>query len=216
MSPIMKGTFFLAVVLFKTILVFGQNNNDTYLLYQFDKLLNQPFPQLALEDEKGDSINTASLKGKTLYVDFWFTQCPPCLKQIPYSESLKRFFAADTNIVFVNICIENVERKEAWKQMVEDKGIGGVNLFYARNKPQKVNLLRQYKVEDFPTYMIVNSELKVIGHNGPAPSDKGLVQWCIYQATKNIKLSDSFLLWRRNSKEVQEFMKNVAGRLDQL
>ncbi len=202
----MKKCVFLVLLLFKTLLTLSQPPSDRYLLYQFDKLYNQPFPQFELENEKGDSISTVSLKGKTLYVDFWFTQCPPCIKELPYADSLKKFFAADANIVFVNICIENVERKDAWKKMVKDKKIGGVNLFYARNKPQKVNLLRQYRVEDFPTYMIINNDFKILGHNAPAPSDKGLVQWCIYQATKNVKLSDAFMQWRRNGKGVQEFL----------
>src|SRR5687767_11414792 len=115
----MRKSVVVVLLLFKGLAVLSQYSNDRYLLYQFDKLYNTPFPELVLEDENGNLINTASLKGKTLYVDFWFTQCPPCLKQMPYSDSLKRFFASDTNIVFVNVSIENIERKEAWKQMVK-------------------------------------------------------------------------------------------------
>ncbi len=207
----MKQLVFTVLMLLHVSLCISQPNDYRKLLWQFDMLYNQPFPSLELEDEKGNFIKTDSLKGKTLYVDFWFTQCPPCVKEIPYAENLKKFFAADTNIVFVNICIESIERKDAWKQMVRDKGISGINLFYARNRPQKVNLLRQYKVDDFPKYMLVNSEMKIIGHNGPWPSEKGLVQWCIYAATKNVKLSDAFMQWRRNEKEVREFYNKYSS-----
>jgi thiol-disulfide isomerase/thioredoxin len=161
------------------------------LARSFDRFFNNTFPVLELETEDSTRINTASLAGKTIYVDCWFTTCPPCIKEIPYSFALQQYFAADTNIVFLNICIENIERKQAWKEIIKAKRLTGVNVFYARNSPQKVNLLRQLGIDDFPTYLLVNKG-KIVGHNAPAPSEKGFVQWAIYQARNNIKLSDAY------------------------
>ena len=158
----------------------------------FNQLNGVEFPTLELEDTSGKIISTASLKGKTIYVDFWFTACPPCVREIPFATSLQTYFSADTNIVFLNICIENVDRKNTWKQMIREKKMGGIHLFYARNRPQKVNLLRQYKVNNFPTYLLVNSNFKIVGYNAPAPSDKYWVQWAISQAANNVSLDDAY------------------------
>lgn len=211
----MKKAFFITLFVLNVCFSFAQKANNE-LLTQFDVLNNKPFPAFDLENEKGDTFNTASLKGKTLYIDFWFTQCPPCLKEIPYAKALRSFFAADTNIVFVNICIEPVERKQAWKDMIKEKEIGGINLFYAKNRPQKVNLLREYKVLDYPTYMLVNSEMVIIGHNAPRPSDKGLAQWAIYQGTKNMKVSDAYKQFIKNSEEVKEYISRNSTLTDSL
>jgi thiol-disulfide isomerase/thioredoxin len=200
--------FFLLV----SVSCFSQSNTSA-LIKQFDLLNNKPFPLLELEDENGNMFNTSALAGKTLYVDFWFTQCPPCLKELPYAKELKMFFAADTSVVFVNICIEYADRKQAWKDMIKEKEIGGINLFYARNRPQKVNLLREYKVEDFPTYMLVDAYMKIIGYNAPRPSDKGLINWTITQAKNNIKVSEAYKAWISNTPEVLEFKKRNAAVL---
>ncbi len=128
------------------------------------------FADLSLEDTSGQLFSTSSLAGKTVYVDFWFTTCAPCLQEIPYSKCLQQFFAADTNIVFLNICIEAFEKKERWKQLVKDKQMQGIHLFYARNRPQKINLLREYNIV-FPTYVLVDKNQNILDADAPRPSE---------------------------------------------
>ncbi len=169
----------------------------------YDLLKNKPFVELQLEDTSGNIFNTSSLLGKTIYVDFWFTACAPCIKEIPFSKHLQEYFAEDTNIVFLNICIENIDRKPVWKQMIEEKQMPGIHLFYARNRPQKINLLRAYNIK-FPTYLLVNKELKVIGYDAPRPSE-GFVFYAIEQAAKNISLAEAFRLSVKNPEVITRF-----------
>jgi thiol-disulfide isomerase/thioredoxin len=179
----------------------------------FDLLNNKSFAELEMEDATGRLFNTASLRGKTLYVDFWFTTCPPCLKEIPFSIELQKYFAADTTVVFLSICIDNVERKQAWKQLIKDKQLPGVQLFYARNRPQKINLIRQYLVT-FPTYLLVDKNMKVIGYDAPRPSEKQWVFWAIAKAEQGQKLSSSYREVIRRTKEYNEFMQINAARIE--
>ena len=205
----------ILLVLVCVIPGFAQNNPryDAVLAKSFDRFYNNPFPLMELEREDSSILNTASLAGKTIYVDFWFTACSPCIKEIPHSLALQHFFAADTNIVFLNICIENIERKQAWKNMVKAKAMQGINVFYARNRPQKINLLRQLGINDFPTYLLVH-QMKIIGHNAPAPSEKGFVHWAIYQASDNIKLSDAYWALVKKSKPSKEYLHNHWAAID--
>lgn len=163
------------------------------------------FPVMDLETTDSTIFNTSALANKTVYVDFWFTACPPCIKEIPFAKQLQAYFASDTNVVFLNICIENTDRKEVWKKMVKDKDIRGVNVFYARNRPQKINLLRQFNIFDYPTYIILN-HLQVLGVNAPSPSEKGWVHWAIFQATKNVPLSTSYALLSTKSKAANDYL----------
>ncbi len=171
----------------------------------FDRFYNNPFPSIELEKADSNLFNTSALAGKTVYVDFWFTTCAPCIMEIPSSQALQQFFAADTNIVFLSICVENKERKQAWKNLVRERNMKGIHLFYARNQPQQINLLRQMGVDTYPTYLLVNN-LKIIGYNAPSPSQKGFVQWAIYQASKNIGLSQSYTSIAKHSKASNDYL----------
>lgn len=166
-----------------------------------------------LETEDSTMINTASLAGKTVYVDCWFTTCPPCIDELPYSLALQQYFAADTNIVFLNICIKNIERKPAWKEMIRTKGLKGITVFYARNRRQKVNLLRQLGIDNFPTYLLVHNS-RIIGHSAPAPSEKGFVHWAIYQALNNIKLSDVYYSLVKRARPATNYWSENLQRIE--
>lgn len=47
-------------------------------------------PELRLTDLKGEPTNIADAKGKVLLIDFWATNCPPCLAEFP---KLKQLYA---------------------------------------------------------------------------------------------------------------------------
>lgn len=166
------------------------------------------FEELQLEDSSGKVFNTSSLLGKVIYVDFWFTACPPCIAEIPWSQALQNYFSKDTNVVFLNICIESLNRKPVWKQMIQDKKIMGIHLFYARNRPQKVNLLRQYNIK-FPTYILVDKTMKVISYDMPRPSETGWVYWVINQAGKGFTPHESATKIDEQYEEYTRFMREI-------
>lgn len=166
------------------------------------------FAELQLEDSSGKTFNTSSLLGKVIYVDFWFTACAPCIQEIPWSQSLQKFYAKDTNVVFLNICIENLIRKPVWKQMIQDKQMMGIHLFYPRNRPQKVNLLRQYDIK-FPTYILVDKNMKVIDDDMPRPSETGWIYWLISQASKGFTPHESAVRIDEQYEDYKNFMKEI-------
>lgn len=206
----MKKLSIVIIILLSTCKSFSQKQYlyDSVMAY-YDMLNNESFAQLQLEDTSGNLFNTATLSGKTIYVDFWFTACPPCIKEIPFSKELQQYFSKDTNVVFLSICIENLERKLAWKQMIKEKGMMGTHLFYARNHPQKINLLRKYHVI-FPTYLLVNKNMKVIGYDAPRPSEKSFVTWAILKAEEGQNLSESYKQVLMHSKEYKKYLETFA------
>ncbi len=170
------------------------------------------FEELQLEDSSGKIFNTSSLLGKVVYVDFWFTACAPCIAEIPWSQALQTYFSKDTNIVFLNICIESLNRKSSWKQMIQDKKMMGIHLFYARNRPQKVNLLRQYNIK-FPTYILVDKTMGVISYDMPRPSETGWVYWLLHQASKGLTPHESASKIDEQYEEYTRFMREIKTSL---
>lgn len=92
--------------------------------------------------------------------------------------------------------------------MVSDKLIVGIKVFYARNRPQRINLVRQLVVGECPTYLLVN-KLRIIGYKAPAPSQTPFVQWAIHQGVQNAPLSQSYLSLLHREAKAMDFVKRL-------
>ena len=48
----------------------------------------EPATDFVLKDLSGKTVSLEELKGKVVFVDFWATWCPPCVKSIPSVKAL--------------------------------------------------------------------------------------------------------------------------------
>lgn len=53
-------------------------------------MVDQPAPEVEGSDITGGTVSLASLEGKVVLIDFWATNCPPCLEEMP---NLKQIYA---------------------------------------------------------------------------------------------------------------------------
>ena len=53
--------------------------------------------------EGTETLQIASLKGKTVVMDFWATWCAPCRIQHPLIENVKKTFEKDPSVVFLSV-----------------------------------------------------------------------------------------------------------------
>lgn len=70
-------------------------------------------PAFTITDLSGREIDTASLKGKVLLVNFWATWCPPCRVEMPRLEKEVWRKYKDSNFVMVAIAREQSEQEIA-------------------------------------------------------------------------------------------------------
>lgn len=52
------------------------------------KLVGQPAPDVSVNDTNGDPLSLRDYRGQWLLLDFWATNCPPCLKAFPKLKAL--------------------------------------------------------------------------------------------------------------------------------
>lgn len=71
----------------------------------------------SMQNEAGETFNTESLRGKVVFINFWATWCPPCIKEMPSIEQLKKSYDGNDNIVFLLVDVDGkMEKSKAFMQ----------------------------------------------------------------------------------------------------
>ncbi|RYY13660.1 MAG: TlpA family protein disulfide reductase, partial [Cytophagaceae bacterium] len=106
-------------------------------------------------------------RGRVVYLDFWGTWCPPCLKEMPFAHDLKVQFVA-RDVVFVYISVGDAEAK--WQQVLRDKNLTSPNSVHLR-QPKDGQTAFDYQVNGYPTYWLIGRDGRILDMQAPRPSD---------------------------------------------
>ena len=118
---------------------------------------------LELLSFEGEPLSLESLRGQTIFVNFWATWCAPCLAEMPFIQNLYEDLK-DENIAFVLISTD--DDVETAKRFVEAKGYTLPMYRYSGNVPE------MYAVRSLPTtYVISPSGQMATVHFGMANYD---------------------------------------------
>ncbi len=113
-------------------------------------------PEVASELITGEDFKLSSLKGKTVYLVFWGSWCPPCRRELPHWVEFYNN-KSDDNIEIVSIALEKKEGASKaiaesmgfpWSYQLEEK-----SGFVATN-----GLARKYGVKDIPAAFKINPD----------------------------------------------------------
>lgn len=118
---------------------------------------------LELRSFEGEPFALESLRGKTIFINFWATWCPPCLAEMPFMQNLYEDLK-DENIAFVFISTD--DDIEVAKRFVEAKSYSLPMYRLSGNVPE------MYVVRSLPTtYVISPSGQMATVHVGMANYD---------------------------------------------
>ena len=144
-------------------------NEITEIYQNFKKIVKGTVsPTFELYDINNKQVTLESLQGKLVYIDIWATWCVPCVKQIPALNKLEKEFK-NKNITFVSICTSDT--KERWKKMVEEKEMGGIQLFAPDGD---ISFFKDYYLKGIPRFIFIDEMGKIIDANAYKPSDPKL------------------------------------------
>lgn len=95
-----------------SILVFGkfEVKNAKALNNYLERYINKKNPNYKLKTIEGKEISLKDYHGKPTLINFWFTRCPPCIKEMPVLNEMKRDYGHEFN--FISITYENMESVE--------------------------------------------------------------------------------------------------------
>ncbi len=105
---------------------------------------------------EGKSFGPAELNGKVVVLNFWFTNCPPCLKEIPELNKLVEEYKGK-DVVFLGFATDD---KGSIESFIKE------NPFKYELIPSATNLMLKFLVPDksgnletkFPTHIVVDRE----------------------------------------------------------
>lgn len=82
---------------------------------------NQNLPHFNLKSLSGEIFSSEQLKGKPTLINFWFTQCPPCIDEMPALNKIAKKFKEDFNFIAITYNNQDDVKKFLKKHSFEFK-----------------------------------------------------------------------------------------------
>jgi len=120
------------------------------------KMIGEHFPIESFKNKEADYFHPDHLKGKPTVVNFWFTDCPPCIAEIPVLKNLKNEFGDSVHFIAITY-----ERKKDVERFLEK--YTGFNYDHITNAAKPVNKL---KIQAYPMTFLVNKEGEIVNIYG--------------------------------------------------
>ena len=117
--------------------------------YAMNLTIGDTFPDFTLYDVKGRQWSNKELKGKKVVINFWFTGCRPCIKEMP---ELGRWVRKHRDVIFLAVTFESAEKI---KDIVKE------NKFRFHQLVDDESLIGQVGVNSFPCTLVLDEEGKV-------------------------------------------------------
>jgi peroxiredoxin len=123
-------------------------------------------PEFALRSIKGDTVALSDFEGKIVYLSFWRTDCGLCMVEQPHAQELARKLQS-YDVVMVNIGVD--ENEQAWRSVVQSRGLGGVQLYL---QGQGHEIARKYGLKDVPAYFLIDEAGTILSTKPRRPIDR--------------------------------------------
>lgn len=110
-----------------------------------------------LYDQYGKKHTLSEYKGKTIFLNFWATWCPPCREEMPYIENIyKKYNKNKGDVVILGVASPNLGKegsKEDIKEFLSKNGHTFPIVF-----DEGGTMIQQYGISAYPSTFIINKE----------------------------------------------------------
>ncbi|CAM1361978.1 exported hypothetical protein [Tenacibaculum litopenaei] len=105
-----------------------------------------------VETVTGKRYTLSELKGKTVVLNFWFIECPPCVKEIPLLNALRAEYKGNDKVVFLGIAMNSKRQLTSFLRETP---------FNYEIVPRGTQLSALYGVQVFPTHFVIDPTGKI-------------------------------------------------------
>lgn len=122
-----------------------------------------PAIDFTLKDQYGNTHTLSDYKGKTIFLNFWATWCPPCRAEMPDIQKLyEEFQQKKEDIVILGIAAPNLgneKSEEEIKGFLEENGYT-----YPVVMDTEAEIFQAYGITSFPTTFMIDKDGNVFGY----------------------------------------------------
>lgn len=115
-----------------------------------------------LTDQYGKTHKLSDYKGKTVFLNFWATWCPPCRSEMPDIQKLYEKYKDGSEVVVIGVAGPNQgqeQSEEGIKQFLQDNGYT-----YPVLMDTSGQAFMDYQVYSLPTTYMINTDSKIFGY----------------------------------------------------
>ena len=120
-------------------------------------------PEFTLVDQNGVSRSLSDYKGKTIFLNFWATWCPPCKAEMPEIQSLYEDWKENTgDLIVLGIAAPNSGQEGDIAHITEFLDENGYTFPVLMDETG--SLFYQFGITAFPTTFMITEDGKVFGY----------------------------------------------------
>jgi len=108
-----------------------------------------------IRNSEAEEVALSSLKGKTIYLNFWASWCKPCVRKMVQLKDLEKELN-DSGVEFVHISFDRDE--STWENTIRTYNFKGIHALAMDGVNSE--LAKAYGVRAIPQYFIINKEGK--------------------------------------------------------
>ena len=123
-----------------------------------------PAIDFTLQDQYGNTHTLSEYKGKTVFLNFWATWCPPCRKEMPDIQKLYEEYQAeeDPSVIILGIAAPNYGREGSEEEIIAFLEKNGYT--YPVVMDTTGEMFMQYGIYSFPTTFMIDAEGNIFGY----------------------------------------------------
>ncbi len=110
-----------------------------------------------LNDFDGKSYNIREeIKENVVFIDFWASHCKPCIKMMPFLDSLYNKYK-DSNLRLFGICLDSKKTLQVAKSIWLKNNLSYIPLWDWDN-----SVMKSFGVKEIPHLFIIDTEGKIV------------------------------------------------------
>jgi len=123
-----------------------------------------PAIDFSLEDQYGNTHTLADYKGKTIFLNFWATWCPPCRREMPEIQMLHEEYSAEEEpeVAIIGVAAPNYGDEGSVEEIASFLEENGYT--YPVLMDTNAELFMSYGVYSYPTTFMIDAEGNVFGY----------------------------------------------------
>ena len=124
-----------------------------YLEVNQDIRVGSKYVDFSLNDVDGKTVKLSDFQGKIVLLDFWNTNCGPCIQEFPF---LKNAYQEFKNKGFEIVGVSDDKSEEKWSKMIQQKELSWVNLRNKNKLESTPHLI--YGINGIPDNFLINQQ----------------------------------------------------------